>query len=130
MQGLDCSATSPKHSSINHSALDEIGGASIGGGLEKRLTVGELDQAAAKQQGHVVGNAPGLEHVVRRPNDRPPLRLLELAQNFFDKLHVGRIEIGRRFIEQQDVGLNDQCPSERDELRLPTGKRASHLPSL
>ena len=53
-------------------------------------------------------------------DDRP--LPLQAAERFGDHLLVVRIQGAGRLVEDQDRGLGDQCPGDRDPLPLPAGQ--------
>ena len=57
--------------------------------------------------------------IVRNHYDGPPL-LMKLPQQAQDNLLICRVEIARRFVRQNNLGIINQCPGDADALLLAT----------
>jgi hypothetical protein len=60
-------------------------------------------------------------NVVRDQQDRAPVFLVQAPQSFEQGVLGGRIQTGRRFVENQNFGLANQRPSDQTALSLPAG---------
>lgn len=67
--------------------------------------------------------------VVRREDDRRT-EVVYFFQDLDDVVRVDRIEIARRLVSDDDVGLIDDRSSDGDPLRLAAGKLARKTPDL
>ena len=80
-----------------------------------------LDQLAEPEEGRHVGDARRLLHVVRDDDDR--VAALELVDQLLDALRRDRVERRRRFVHQQDLGLDGQRARDAQPLLLAAGER-------
>jgi hypothetical protein len=56
--------------------------------------------------------------------DRDAIRLVNGADDLEDRAHDHRRKTERRFVEEHERRLHEQCASDREHLLLPAGERA------
>src|SRR3954447_12075774 len=79
-----------------------------------------LDQAVADADGPPGGVRD--VRVVRHQDDGDPLLRVELLEHLEDLLARARIEVAGRLIGEQERGVIDQGPGDRDALLLAAGE--------
>ena len=85
------------------------------GTVEEVVRGGPLTQAAANQKDDVAGEAAHLAKVVRRHDDLRA-RLGGGEDDLLDEPGRGRVEAGRRLIQEEDFRLAGQRPRQRQSL--------------
>ena len=97
---------------------DEIGGEETRRTRIDLLRRAHLLHASVVHDHDAIGQTHGLVLVVRHVNGRRAEALLQAPQ-FAAHLHAQLgVEVGQRFVEQQQVRLHDQCTRQRDALLL------------
>ena len=100
------------------------------GSLEPRIEAVRIDlsdlqllvQAAVAQHDHPVGELQGFIDVVRDEQDGRPVPAVQLPDEAVHADAGERIEGPERLVEEQQLRLPNQRPSERDPLRLAPGQ--------
>ena len=82
----------------------------------------ELDDPAVAQDGKAVGELLRLVEVVRRQEDRLPQRP-QRADHLPGRAAGGRVEAGRRLVEEEQLGIADQRDAEVEPPPLPARER-------
>ena len=94
--------------SVHHLSAHESSGPGVAGRLEKLLGGSRFHQLPFQEKGYPLGHAPGLKEIVRCPDDRGFLLQSDGRDGLLHEGHARRVEVGRRLVEQQHPGSEDQ----------------------
>ncbi len=90
---------------INHLTLNKRLGAGITRCGEEIRCAGQFDDLSIEQQRHPLGQSPGLKEIVGHQHRGHGLRLHGLLDQRFATCNLGRIQIGRRLVQQEGTRL-------------------------
>ena len=85
--------------------------------------VGPLDLAgddALLEQQDAIGELGDEVEVLLHHHDGDPLLAVQVAQEVDDGVHDGGLDAFRRLVEEDELGLGDEAPGDREELLLAT----------
>lgn len=115
------------HYSVNDFAFEEGGRLGILWFGEEGFGGGDFDETAVYEQGGAVGEAAGLEDVVGDENGCGVVLGVFFADDAFDEADVVGVEVGGGFVEEEDVGPDEQGADEGYSLRFAGGELAGGL---
>ena len=84
----------------------------------------DCERPTALHDQHAIAQPLGLDEVVRRQDDGPSLVAAEALDQGVDVARRHRIEGGRRLVEEEDVGIVQERPGEREALLHPAAEAA------
>jgi hypothetical protein len=89
---------------------------------EDRRRRSDLDDATEVHDRHAIGDVADDRKLVRDEDHRQTQTCDEIAQEV-QNLGLDRdVQRAHRFVRDQKLGLNRQCPRDRNSLPLPAGK--------
>src|SRR5574341_960743 len=107
----------PSPAALSKPAGDIVFGAPLAGSSEN-LSAGPIfNQLAHQEKGGIVGHPGSLLDAVG--NDDDSVVAPQFKQGFFHFASGNRIQPRRRFVEEQDLGLQRQATSNTQALLLP-----------
>ena len=102
---------------------DEIGDVPGAGPFAQFGERPRLDHPAGLEHDHPIAQGHGVDRIVGHHDPRALVRL-EVAAQLPARVDTrARVECRQRFVEQEDAGVQHQCPSEGDPLGLPPAQR-------
>src|ERR1700761_2833494 len=91
---------------------------------EESLRGRAFNYAALVQKNNLPGQSFGFTQIVRCHNDLDPSRA-DASDKLFNQLSRGRIETGRRLIQEQNCGIPGECTCQREPLLLAARQLSS-----
>jgi hypothetical protein len=98
-----------------------------GGPGEEALGTLLLDDSTAVQEDHLVGKPPGLADVVGHEHDLGP-RPVGLEHQVLDGPRRGRVQAGRRLVEEEHLRPGAERPGDGEALLLAPRQHARRVP--
>lgn len=102
-------------------APDKAGNRGIGRRAIDLLRRSRLQHLASAHNGNAIGQCQGLGLVVGDIDDGGAGAAMDVAKRVDHRRAQMHVEIGERFVEQDDPGVGDQTARQRDALTLAAG---------
>lgn len=107
---------------VENITIDEGAGFGVLGVGEELFGGGNFVKAAVEEEADAVGEAAGLEDVVGDDDDGGAPILVGLEDDVFDEADVVGVEVGGGFVEEEELGLEDEGAGEGDALGFAAGE--------
>ena len=102
--------------------VEQRPGVGVAGAIEHEAGRADLGQPAPVHDGHPVGQHLERVGVVAHDDQRPPRLPPEAGEDLEHPVAGGRVEAGGRLVEDEDLGIADQCEGEEHQAALAAGQ--------